>query len=236
MKFNLRKSIFALSMTFVLLFSLMLTGCGAEKPAQPDQVAVGMYELFIKDDVSKMCELFGYASEEDARVDLIGEAGELRASILEGLVVEMKSLGLEMTEEELEPVLDATMAMLEKLKFTAVVAEIDEKAKTATVTATIDCYDPQMVAEMSEGIMGELIETFDPTILTTEAGFMEFMKAYLAEYAAAMHTIEPSGDTREFEVSFELVKVEIDGKNKNVWMPTDANQFGMDLSTNALGG
>lgn len=235
MKFNLRKSMFVLSLTFALLCSLMLTSCKAEPPAQPDQVAVGMYELFIKDDAAKMCELFGYASEEEARTDLIGEAGELHESVLEGLVVEMQSMGLDMTEEDLKPLLDATMAMLGKLEFTAEVAEIDEKAKTATVTGKIDCYDPQIVAQKSENIMTDLMASMDMNLLTTEEGFMEFMKAYLAEYAAAMHTLEPSGETREFAVPFELAMTEINGKDKEVWLPVDANQFGMDLSTNALG-
>lgn len=235
MKKNLRTSLFALSLAATLIFSMMLTGCKAEAPAAPDEVLKGVYDLLLKDDATKICDLFGYATKEEAQEDLIGDSGDFRTEILDGLVVEMQDMGLEMTPDELAPLLDGTTAMLSKLEFDAEVAEIDEKAKTASVTAKITCYDPQAIGQMSEAITNDMLEKADMTVLATEEGFMNFMKEFLAEYAVALHTMEPTSEVKEFDVPFELEDVEINGKTKKMWIPVDANQFGQDLSLAALG-
>ena len=61
----------ALLLAVVMLFSLALTGCGAkEEIAAPDQVAVALYEMILKDDASSIVKLFGYADEAEARKDM----------------------------------------------------------------------------------------------------------------------------------------------------------------------
>ena len=61
----------ALLLAVVMLCSLTLTGCGKkETPVPGDQVAVALFEMILKDDASKMVDLFGYADEAEAREDM----------------------------------------------------------------------------------------------------------------------------------------------------------------------
>ena len=75
--------------------------------------------------------------------------------------------------------------------------------------------------------MSEALENIDP-----DAEFSTILSAI----ADVIADITPSGETADFDVDFELQKMEINGKEKEVWLPVDANEFGNLISTTAMGG
>lgn len=237
MKLMKKRSFGVLALAVALFLSLGLSGCKKEEPVpQPDQVAEVIFDMCIRNDATKAVELFGYASEEEARLGMIGDETSFQDSIVESLATEMENMGLTMTEDELKPLIDGTLTMLGKLEYSAEVTEMDEKAGTATVISHIGYYDSEATNAAIENIMNELIEKADPAVLATEEGVTQLLKDYLARYAETIATMEPAEGTKDFETAFELAEMEINGKSRKVWVPEDTVQFGTDLSTNALGG
>ena len=58
----------------------------------------------------------------------------------------------------------------------------------------------------------------------------------LSAVAGAIAGIEPTDKTADFDVDFELTSMEVEGKVKEIWIPTDAAKFGELISTTAMGG
>ncbi|NCE64046.1 hypothetical protein D1159_05450 [Pseudoflavonifractor sp. 524-17] len=225
----------ALLLVLSLMCTLLLSGCqgAGEKPAQPDAVAQVFYDLIIRQDASSAKELFGYTSEEEAMADLIGDAGDFEKEMVSELSAQFEDMGLELTDEEITNLYNAIISMLDRLSFSAEIKEISEKDKTAVVIAHIGYYDSATMTTAMENALNSVMPE-DPSSITTEAQLNEILHNYLAEMCNVLATLQPASGTKDFEVDFELTKMEINGKEKAVWMPSDPEQFGMDLSTNAM--
>lgn len=225
------KRIPALLLAVVMLFSLALTGCGTkEEIAPPDQVAVALFEMILKDDTSALVELFGYADDAEARKQM-GMEGSIYEELAEEMTAQFTSYGLTVTTEEMQEFVDAFMKMFSEVKLTATTKELDEKAGTAVVTCTVNTFDPNALAEASNGAMSSV----DPSMLQdgdVEAAFGAILKAM----AGVIGDIKPTENTADFDVDFELVEADINGKTKKVWMPKDAAAFGNAIGNTAMGG
>ena len=220
----------ALLLAVVMLFSLSLTGCKKEAPIPGDQVAVALFEMILKDDASKIVELFGYADEAEARSDM-----GMNGSLYEELAVEMTSqfsaMGMTVSNEEMQEFVDAFISMFKNVTLTAKVKQSDEKAGTAVVTCTVNTFDPEALTEAVTDAMTNM----DPSIFESDdmdAAFGTILKAI----AGVIADIKPTDKTADFDVDFELSNVDIGGKTKQVWVPKDANKFGEQISTTAMGG
>ena len=53
--------------------------------------------------------------------------------------------------------------------------------------------------------------------------------------SSAIADLEPTSNTTDFDVDFELGTLDINGKDRQAWLPVDAEAFGEAISTNALG-
>lgn len=220
----------ALLLAVVMLFSLTLTGCKKESPVPGDQVAVALFEMILKDDASKAVELFGYANEAEARSDM-GLDGSIYEELAEELTSQFSAMGMTVSNEEMQEFVNAFIAMFKNVTLTAKVKESDEKKGTAVVTCTVNTFDPDALAEAVTGAMINI----DPSILESDdldAAFGTILKAM----AGVIADIEPTDKTTDFDVDFELADMDINGKTKKVWMPKDANEFGEQISTAAMGG
>lgn len=131
--------------------------------------------------------------------------------------------------------MNAVLSMLSKVEFSAEVVEMDEKAGTATIVAHVGYYDSEALMAAAENKIMELAQTMDPAVLNTEEGIMQLLKDYLAQYAKIVEELEPVEGTKDFEVPFVLKEMKINGKTKDVWLPEDVMQFGMDVSTHIMG-
>ena len=127
----------ALLLAMLMLFSLTLTSCGSKEDiASPDQVAVALFNMILKNDASTAVELFGYADEAAARKDM-GLEDSIYDELAEQLVAEMDGG----STEDARAVVDAFMNMFKDVNLTAKVKESDEKAGTAVVTCTINTFE-----------------------------------------------------------------------------------------------
>lgn len=220
----------ALLLAVVMLFSLSLTGCKKEAPIPGDQVAVALFEMLLKDDASKIVELFGYANEAEARSDM-GLNGSLYEELAEEMTSQFSAMGMTVTNEEMQEFVDAFISMFKNVTLTAKVKQSDEKAGTAVVTCTVNTFDPDALAEAVTDAMTNV----DPSIFESDdidAAFGTILKAM----AGVIADIKPTDKTADFDVDFELSNVDINGKTKQVWTPKDANKFGEQISTTAMGG
>lgn len=220
----------ALLLAVIMLFSLTVTGCKKEAPIPGDQVAVALFEMLLKDDASKAVELFGYANEAEARSDM-GLNGSIYEELAEEMTSQFSAMGMTVSNEEMQEFIDAFIAMFKGVELTATVKESDEKAGTAVVTCTVNTFDPEALTQAVAGAMTSL----DPSILESDdmdAAFGAILKAM----AGVIADIEPTDKTADFDVDFELSSMDVNGKTKQVWVPKDANKFGEQISTTAMGG
>lgn len=228
---KLTRRIPALLLAMIMLFSLTLTGCGKkEEIAAPDQVAVALFDMILKDDTSKIVELFGYADEAEARKDM-GLDGSLYDELAEQLTSTFTAQGVTVTTEQMQEFVDAFMKMFSEVQLTAVTKESDEKAGTAVVTCTVNTFDAESLTQA----MNDAMNNVDPNLLLsgdTDAAFGVILQAA----AGAIADIKPTDKTADFDVDFELAEVEVNGKAKKVWVPEDAAEFGNLVSTTAMAG
>ena len=227
----MKRRIPALLLAMVMLCSLMLTGCQKEEPpVAGDQVAVALYEMILKDDASKMVDLFGYADEAEAREDM-GLGDSIYDELAEELASTFSAQGMTVTTEEMQDFVNAFMSMFSEVKLTAVTKESDEKAGTAVVTCTVNTFDPDAMAQA----MTEATANLDPSIL--QSGDMDAaFGAILQAMAGVIADIKPTDNTADFDVEFELADMDVGGKTRKAWIPKDAAEFGNLISTTAMGG
>ncbi|MEY8402738.1 hypothetical protein AALA54_05295 [Oscillospiraceae bacterium 44-34] len=219
----MKKKALSLALAALMLVSLTLTGCQKkDPPAAGDKVAVALFEMILKNDASSAVELFGYASEEEARKDM-GLDGNIYEELADELAAQFTGMGLTASSEDVQGFVDAFMSMFKNVELTAKVKESNEKEGTSVVTCTISTFD----ANALNTAMSEALENIDP-----DAEFSTILSAI----ADVIADITPSGETADFDVDFELQKMEINGKEKEVWLPVDANEFGNLISTTAMGG
>ena len=221
----------ALLLAMLMVCSLTLTSCGKkEAPLAADQVAVSLFNMILKDDASSAVELFGYADEAEARADM-GMDGSLYEGLADEMVSQFKAMNLNVTTEDAQAFVDAFMAMFKNVNMTAVVKSSDEKAGTAVVTCTIDTFDANALTDAITDAMMEAVN--DPALLEDEDALAS---AILNAVSSGIAGITPSGTTADFDVDFELQTLSINGKDREAWLPKDAEQFGNLISTTAMGG
>lgn len=221
----------ALLLAVLMVFSLTLTSCGKkEPPLAADQVAVALFNMILKDDASSAVELFGYADEATARADM-GLDGSLYEGLADEMVSQFKGMNLNVTTEDAQAFVDAFMSMFKNVNMTAVVKESDEKAGTAVVTCTIDTFDANALTDAVTDAMMDAVN--DPALLEDEDALAS---AILNAVSSGIAGISPSGSTADFDVDFELQTLSINGKDREAWLPKDAEQFGNLISTTAMGG
>ncbi len=224
----MKKKAFSLALAVLMLFSVM-TGCQKkEAPVAADAVAEALFQMILKNDASSAVELFGYASEEDARKDM-GLDGDLYDEMAKEVVSQFSAMGITASTEDVQTFIDAFISMFKEVEMTAKVKDMDEKAGTAVVTCTISTFDPNALTNAMAEAMS------DPSILSsgdTEEAFSLILNAI----STAIADLTPTGETADFDVDFELGKLTINGKEREAWLPVDANAFGNAISTTAMGG
>lgn len=222
----------ALLLAMVMLVSLCLTGCQKEEaPAAADAVAVALFDMILKNDASAAVELFGYASEEEARKDM-GLDGNLYDEMAKEVASQFEQMNFTVSDEDVQTFIDAFMAMFKEVKMTAVVKESDEKAGTATVTCTINTFDPNALNEAMTEAMTTASADPSFSLDDMDAAFGLILNAM----SQAISGLTPTEDTTDFDVEFELGVLEVNGKDRKAWLPKDAEAFGAAISTAAMGG
>lgn len=226
----MKKKAFSLALAVLMLFSVM-TGCQKkEAPVAADAVAEALFQMILKNDASSAVELFGYASEEDARKDM-GLDGDLYDEMAKEVVSQFSAMGITASTEDVQTFIDAFISMFKEVEMTAKVKDMDEKAGTAVVTCTISTFDPNGIENAMGQVMQEIMA--DEDLLAGDEA--ELYSAMLNKISAAIAELKPTDNTTDFDVDFVLEKHTINGKDRQVWMPKDVNGFGAAIGSNAMG-
>jgi len=221
----------ALLLAMLMLFSLTLTGCGKkEEIADPDKVAVAIFDIVLKDDTSALVELFGYSDEAEARKDM-GIEGSVYDDLADQMVTMFSGMGVTATTEDAQTFVDAFLTMFKNVTFSAKTKSADEKAGTAVVTCTISTFDPDGIENAMGQVMQEIMA--DQALLSGDEA--ELYSTLLNKISAAIAELKPTDNTTDFDVNFVLEKHTINGKDRQVWLPEDVNGFGTAIGSNALG-
>ena len=177
-----------------------------------------------------MMELLGYDSEDQLWEDMGLERSDISQAMADGVLSEFESMDLAVSSEDAKALGDSILAMLERVEFTAEVAQSDEKEGKAVVTCTVSSFS--MDAALEEMITRVLSDagSFDTQ---DEDALMGAMINILADIFA---NLEPSGTSEGFDVDFELESGGINGKLKRVWLPADPEDFGLKIGERIMAG
>ena len=120
--------------TAMVMMCMAFTGCG-QKLAPADQTVSALLDLAIDGKTEPMMTLLGFESEEDVYNAFFenGAAVAQDTEIVDELKDEFESMGLEITEEELQGFSDAMTALIEKVTYTAEITSEDKDVVVVTV-------------------------------------------------------------------------------------------------------
>ena len=57
----------------------------------------------------------------------------------------------------------------------------------------------------------------------------EFVVSFMTEYMKNVAALEPSAETTDITVECEKLKLDVSGKEKVAWLPSDVNKFAQDV-------
>lgn len=223
------KKLAALLLAVMMICSMALMGCGAKlDPA--DQVIGAMYELALRDNATPLKDLLGFESEDDVRASIMEDGGE--NGLLESVKAQFEAYDVEVTDEELQGMIDSVQSMLAKLTYTAEITE-ESKDKT-TVVLKVNGFSMQEIQDVmlstQESEMAKLTEEQQMAIAGGDTDALrEFVVSFMTEYMKNVAALEPSAETTDITVECEKLKLDVSSKEKVAWLPSDVNKFAQDV-------
>lgn len=225
---NMKRKLAVLVAAVMMVCSIALTGCqGKLVPA--DQVVGAMYDLTVKENATPMKDLLGFASEDDVRSSLLADD---YTDMTDMFKEEFSGMGIEFSEEELKDMSDTMTKLLNKLSYTA---EITEQSKDeTTVVLKVTGYSNDDMTQIMTDLMTEIQTNMDEETMAAimsgdEDAANALMLDVIKQVVAKMGEMEPSTETTDVTVKCEKMKVEVSGKEKISWMPSDMDKFADDL-------
>lgn len=208
---------------------MTLTGCGS-KMAPADQTVGALFELAAKDNTTPMKNLLGFEFD-DAVYSAFFEEG-YDVSWTDQMKDMLVSMGVEMSDADIQELTDALTAMMNKITYTAEITS-DEKDKKV-VTLKVNGYNAAEVQDammnaankMSENLTEEdqlAIMEGDTELLTS------YMQQYFKDFLAGLNGLKINSDSSEITVNCEKLAVEVNGKPVVAWLPSDMDKFSNDV-------
>jgi len=224
-----KKRILAMIATVAML-CMALTGCGA-KPAPADQTVGALFELAAKNNAAPMKDLLGFASEEDVQSAFFDETAD--TELVDELKSELTSAGLELSDEEVKNLSDSILALLNKITYTSEITA--EDGDTTVVTLKINGFSyeemTQIMVDASTTMVESLTEEDQLAILNGDMDvFNAYMQQYLQDFMDGLAAMEPNSESKDITVTCEKLKVNVSGKEKTAWLPSDMDGFAEDIT------
>ena len=208
--------------------SIALTGCQS-KLAPADQVVGAMYDLSVKENATPMKDLLGFASEEDVKSSIMAKD---ESNVVDMFKDQFTGLGVDFTDDEIQGMSDTMLGLLAKLSYTAEITE--ESSKETTVVLKVHSYAMADLSTIMTDIMTGMQENMDEETLAAlqsgdPAAQQKVMSDAIKQYMAKIGEMEPSEETTDITVKCEKMKVDVSGKEKVSWMPSDMDKFSSDM-------
>ena len=222
------KKLLAVVVTMAVV-CMTLTGCG-EKLPPADQTISSLFELAAKNNAAPMKDLLGFASEEEVRSAFFEEGADVE--LVDELKSELESAGVELSEEDVQDLTDSLETMLNKITYTA---EITSQEKdTTVVTLKVNGFSYEEMTNIIMDAANTMMESItEEDQIAIQNGDMEvfnnYMQQYVKDFVAGLAALEPTADPVEFTVNCEKLSVEVNGKDKVAWLPSDMDGFSVDV-------
>ncbi|MDO4331715.1 MAG: hypothetical protein Q4C58_03405 [Eubacteriales bacterium] len=229
---GMKKKLLAVVAAMTML-CMTLTGCG-EELVPADQTIGALFELAAKENAVPMKDLLGFASEEDVKSAFYEEGAD--TDLVEEFSKEFEDAGMTLSQEDLQYFTDQLYAMLDKVTYTA---EITSEEKDAVVvTLKVNGFSEEemneVMLEASTKMMESITEEDQLAIMDGDEDlFNTYISQYLRDFSDGLAAMEPSDEAVEITVNCEKLLVEVSGKEKAAWLPTDMDGFSLDIE-NAL--
>lgn len=208
---------------------MTLTGCG-EKLTPADQTISALFELASKNNAAPMKDLLGFASDEDVRSAFFEEGADVE--LVDELKSELTSAGVELSDEEVQELTDSLEVMLNKLTYTAEITSEDKDTTVVTLKVNGFSYDEmsQIIMDAANTMMESITEEDQIAVQNGDMDvFNKYMQQYVKDFVAGLAAMEPTADPVEFTVTCEKLSVEVSGKDKVAWLPSDMDGFASDV-------
>lgn len=208
---------------------MTLTGCG-EKLTPADQTISALFELAAKNNATPMKDLLGFASEEDVRSAFFEEGADVE--LVDELKGELESAGVELSDEEVQELTDSLETMLNKITYTAEITSEEKDTTVVTLKVNGFSYDEmsQIIMDAANSMMENITEEDQIAIQNGDMDvFNQYMQQYVKDFVSGLAAMEPTADPVEFTVTCEKLSVEVSGKEKVAWLPSDMDGFSTDV-------
>lgn len=202
-----------------------------ESSIMPNETAKAIFNLAVKNDPAPAIASFGFGSDNEARMVLCGDAQDPYIKVSQEMVVSFADMGADVSEEDVQLLVDATKTMLSKLDYSAEIKEMDREANTAVVTSHVGYFEDNAIQNAMDGVLEEILA--DPDAAMGDES--DLYSVLIHRFAKAMTSIEPAEGTRDFDTDFCVKTLPVNGQEKPIWMPVNLSEFGADLSDNAMG-
>lgn len=215
----------AVVIALMTVLCMTLTGCGAEMiPA--DQTVGALFELSAKENLTPMKDLLGFASEEDVLGVFFEEGAD--TELVDEFKSELEAAGVEMSDEDVQSFADSINAMISKITYTTEITSEEKDMVTVSLKVNGFSMDDmnQLLIDASEKMVDSLTEEDQLAIANGDADlFNAYMTQFMKDFMNGIATLEPSADTTEITVNCEKIALDVSGKEKVVWLPSDLQNF-----------
>ena len=218
MKKNINHRILCISM--LLVFTLTFLGC-SKKEISAEQTAKAFYDLSILQDNTGFQNL-GVA--DDALTQL---AEVQKKAMKDATKANFIQADLPITDEQLESIYQSEIEALKKLSSTIEVVSSDKEVSQVKIsTPYVD-----MIGADTKAAEDTVTEVLNNQI-SDKAKISEL---YINKLIENVKALTPSTEVKENTFEFEKVKMELNKKVQEVWVPKEPLSFGATLGNMCVG-
>ena len=210
---------------------MALTGCGGADLAPANQTVGAIFELTAKSNMAPMKDLLGFASEDDVRSTFLAEGSD-SDDLVSQFQEQFTAEGVTMSDESVKEFADALEGMLAKLTYTTEI--ISEDKEKVVVSLKVNSYSAadmeQVTLDALTAMQERLTEEDQMAIMNGDNDILtSYMEGYFSDLVSGLSAMEISSEPVSIEVSCEKMLVDVSGKEKTAWMPSDLGGFYEDI-------
>lgn len=227
---RLRKKILT-AIAALSVVCMALTGCGGEELAPATETVGAIFELTAKSNMTPMKDLLGFASEDDVRSTFLTEGSD-SDDLVAQFQAQFTDEGLSMSDESVKEFADTLEGMLAKITYTTEI--ISEDKETVVVSLKVNSYSAadmeQVTLDALTAMQERLTEEDQMAIMNGDNDILtSYMEGYFSDLVNGLSAMEISPEPVDIEVSCEKMLVDVSGKEKTAWMPSDLSVFYDDI-------
>ena len=210
---------------------MALAGCGSAELAPANQTVGAIFELTAKSNMTPMKDLLGFASEDDVRSTFLAEGSD-SDDLVSQFQAQFTAEGVTMSDESVKEFADVLEEILARLTYTTEI--ISEDKETVVVSLKVNSYSAadmeQVTLDALTAMQERLTEEDQMAIMNGDNDILtSYMEGYFSDLVSGLSAMEISSEPVAIEVFCEKMLVDVSGKEKTAWMPSDLGGFYEDI-------